>query len=121
MYSLQKLEFEKVLRLIAQYTFSSYGKEAVLSFQPIDNPELELTKVSQLIDLFRRYAEPPVGGIADIRREWARVSNGEILEPGELKRIAANFDSVARLKQFFEGKTTEFPFFKPVPKPVPYA
>ncbi|HNT94671.1 MAG TPA: Smr/MutS family protein [Thermotogota bacterium] len=113
MYSLQKLEFEKVLRLIAQYTFSSYGKEAVLSFQPIDNPELELTKVSQLIDLFRRYAEPPVGGIADIRREWARVSNGEILEPGELKRIAANFDSVARLKQFFEGKTTEFPFLNP--------
>ncbi len=113
MYSLQKLEFEKVLRLIAQYTFSSYGKEAVLSFHPIERPELELAKVSQLIDLFRRYGEPPVGGIADIRTEWARVSNGEILEPGELKRIAVNFDSVARLKRFFEGKSIEFSFLNP--------
>ena len=113
MYSLRKLEFDKVLALIADLTFSSYGKDAVLSLQPIEHPQLELSKVSQLIDLFRAYGEPPVGGISDIRREWAKVLVGKILEPGELKRIAVNFDSVARLKRFLDEKSHEYTFLTP--------
>jgi DNA mismatch repair protein MutS2 len=110
MYSLQKLEFEKVLKLVSEYTFSSYGKEEICALFPLEDPESELKKVEQMIDLFRTYGEPPVGGISDIRSEWARLKEGVVIEPGELKRIAVCFDSVTRLKDFFSGKAKQFSF-----------
>lgn len=110
MYSFQKLEFDKILKIITEYTFSNYGKQEILNLKPFPEPGLELSKVSQLMELFLQVGEPPVGGISDIRNDWQKAKEGRILEPAELKKIAINFDAVRRLKDFFLERKDSYVF-----------
>ncbi len=100
--TLRLLEFEKVLRKISHYCFSSYGKKALLALRPVNDPTRQLTLGSEFLELLKSVGEPPTGGFFDIGPYLDSVGSGHILGAEELSRISRTLGASCELKEFFE-------------------
>lgn len=100
-FDFEKLEFEKLIEIVKKYCFSEFGKEKVSLLVPLENPERELIKVQELMDLFIQFGEPPVGGIYKINDYILKANSGEILDPEILLIINSTFQGIKKLKEWF--------------------
>ncbi len=107
-YSFDKLEFEKVLKIISEYSFSDYGKKEILSLRPSENCYEELEKVSEMISVFIREGEPPVGGIFDIRNIVSLIGNGEIIGAEGLLLFRNFMYGINSLQNEFKNYKSEY-------------
>lgn len=110
--TLQALEFNKVVDLIADRTVSVAGRNEVESLAPADNPdriEGRLRPVLETMDLIG-YDDPvPIGRVPDIRAAADTASvPGTTLTVGELIRIEEVVRMSRRLLGYFRKRKTKY-------------
>ena len=89
--SLQKLELDQVLKLLAECAGSSLGKEACEKIQPVSDLEDVRTMLQQTTaasNLSTRKGYPVFSGVVDVSAPLERADMGGSLHPGELLNIA---------------------------------
>lgn len=104
--SLQKLELNQVLELLAACAGSQGGKEACLYLQPssdLEEVNLLLEQTSAAADLCTRKGNPVFGDVSDVSSSLERADRGGSLQPKELLRIAA----VLRCARTIKGYVAE--------------
>lgn len=104
--SLQKLELNRVLQLLAQYAVSSEAKERCEKIQPNSDMEdvvalqLQTSDACRLIDL---RAAPAFQDVRDVRASLDRADRGGCLNPKELLQIAAVLRCARSAKEYYDG------------------
>ena len=89
--SLQKLELDQVLQLLAGCAGSQGGKEACLRLRPssdLEDVRLLLDQTTSASDLCTRKGNPVFGDVTDVSASLERADRGGSLQPKELLRIA---------------------------------
>ena len=89
--SLQKLELDRVLVLLAECAGSPEGKAACLQLRPVSNIEdvrAMLDETTAAVDLGTRKGNPNFSGVKDMDAELERADRGGALQPKELLFIA---------------------------------
>ena len=101
--SLQKLELDQVLQLLAECAGSREGKEACLKLRPVSDLEevqLLLDQTSAASDLCTRKGNPGFSGVADVSASLERADRGGSLQPGELLKIAGVLRCTRSIKSY---------------------
>lgn len=89
--SLQKLELDRVLEMLAACAGSEGGKQACLQLRPtsdLEDVELLLQQTTAASDLCTRKGNPVFGDVTDVSASLERADRGGSLQPVELLRIA---------------------------------
>lgn len=101
--SFHKLEFDKIIEKLKEYSYTEYSKEIFNNMQPyLSEAELisklnETTEARKVID---RVGTPPLISIKDLQKFLIIVDKEGILNAGELEYIAKTIRSIKRLKDF---------------------
>ncbi len=116
--SIQRLELDQILAMLADCAFSHEGKQACLGLEPSS----DLETVTQLLeqttaasDLSTRKGYPSFSGIGDVSSSLQRAEIGGCLQPRELLQIAAVLRSARTVKAYVEDdeeKTVLSPYFQ---------
>ena len=110
--SLEKLEFPKVLDLLAGYAAFSASKEEAWRLEPalesgeVRRRQCETTEARRLL-----IAKPglSVGGAHDVRPQAGAAAHGAALEPQDLLDIKSTLISARTLERFFEKADSAYP------------
>ena len=111
--TVQALEFNKILDLVAQRTHSAAGRDEVVNLAPVADPDLieaRLRPVLEFMDLIG-YDDPvPIGRIPDVRAaaETASVP-GTTLSAGELVEIEEILRMSRRFMAYFCKRKAKYP------------
>ena len=105
-FTLKKVEFHAVRRILGRFCSCSLGKALADHINPSRSPETIqrwLKQVSQMVQAIRDVAVPPLGGMADIRNQLARAhpsggANGE-----DFAAIAATLEAAGNLKDYVDA------------------
>jgi len=101
----QTLEFDKVVREVANHCETYIGKEHMMKLQPstnIDEVNHLLEEMDEALAILRVRASVPLGGITDIRPFAQRAKIGSLLDAKELLAIADTIQASVRLRHFLE-------------------
>ena len=104
--SLQKLELDQVLELLAACAGSQGGKDACLLLRPssdLEEVELMLQQTTAASDLCTRKGNPVFGDVTDVSASLERADRGGSLQPKELLRIAG----ILRCTRTIKGYVSE--------------
>jgi len=105
--TLQKLEYERILELLAAETATSLGRELALSLEPSSNLELVQSRQDQTAEALRilwQEGDFPLGGIRDVRESLKRAGLGISLEPLELLAVSDLARASRTVKKFLREK-----------------
>lgn len=114
---LQKLEFDKVLKHIANYSTTDLGKTVILSLIPSDKKE-EIKYVGDLIteasEIITRAGDPPIEYISDLNNALSESKiEGAVLSAKKILEIL-NLSKTSRIVYNFlkkeSGKDSQFQF-----------
>ena len=89
--SLQKLELDKILSLLADCAGSAEGKQACLSIMPtsdLKDVQLLLAQTTAASNMATTKGYPAFSGVCDVSASLDRANRGGSLQPAELLRIA---------------------------------
>ena len=104
--TLDVLEFNKVVALIALFTVTEPGKERALALQPLqdnDRVKVSLQRIAEAQALLDDKGSPPLGGSCDLRKTLERVrTEGAWLSATALLEVVSSLDA-ARLCQGYFG------------------
>lgn len=101
--TLRILEFDKIVKKLADLAASSLGREIAEGLLPESNikkVELLLKETSDGVSFILRKGSPPMGGVHDIRAILKRVDLGSVLSPGELLKVADVLSASRSLKAY---------------------
>ena len=104
--SLQKLELDRVLSMLAECAGSTEGKEACMRLRPtsdLEDVRLMLDQTSAAYDLCTRKGNPGFSEVRDVSASLERADRGGSLQPKELLHIA----SVLRCARTIKGYVSE--------------
>ena len=96
-----KLEFDKILAMLAGKTLSDPGREAALSLRPKKSLEAVAQLQSETLDaegVLMRQSATPMSGFSDIAAETARLRAGADLTCAELLRVLGVMKAARRAK-----------------------
>lgn len=105
--TLTKLEYNRILEMLADRCVSQMGRDLALSLRPVVNADLITTwlaETTEARELLRLEPMLPLAGIHDVRPELGRVRVGGILEPDELLRVTGTLGAARRLKGFLASR-----------------
>ncbi|MCI8525250.1 MAG: endonuclease MutS2 [Oscillospiraceae bacterium] len=103
--SLQKLELDAILELLAAQAVSDAAKEACRAVRPetdADEVRRLLEQTSAACHLISLKGSPSLGGIRDVGESLDRADRGGSLSPGELLRIASSLRVARGVKSYAE-------------------
>lgn len=110
-HTLQVLEFDQVLAIVASFASSDLGKQATRRLYPSTDPKWIQTRCAQarqLQDLLEKGQRLPLAGIRDIRPLLDRLGRKQtVLEPDELIQISQTLKAANRVRGFLLGLETE--------------
>ena len=89
--SLQKLELDQVLQLLAECAGSAEGKAACLRLSPVtdlEDVQQMLNETTAAYDLCTRKGNPSFSDVYDVSAALERADRGGCLQPKELLHIA---------------------------------
>ena len=115
--SIQKLELDKVLEMLATCAGSAEGKAACLRLRPVSDLEdvqALLDETTAASDLCTRKGNPVFGDVNDVSASLERADRGGSLQPMELLRIAGVLRCARNIKGYVsedEKKTALDPLF----------
>ncbi len=116
--SLQKLELDRVLALLADCAGSEEGKKACLALRPVsdlDEVRELLDQTSAASDIGTRKGNPNFSEVSDVSESLDRADRGGCLQPIELMRIAAVLRCARTVKSYTaedETPTVLTPLFR---------
>ena len=91
LHTLELLQFDKILALVAGYTASSLGRDLALQLETSTDIVLirkEIDLVSQMVEALTQGQSPPFGGLHDVRLLARRAAIGTALSAEQLLEIA---------------------------------
>jgi DNA mismatch repair protein MutS2 len=110
--TLEVLELDKILRLLAEEASFGPGRDAALALAPstdptvVDRAQRETSQASLLLDSGESV---PLGGLRDIRPLLERAAAGDLLEPVGLLDLAQTCAGAARLRRFLSSREERCP------------
>jgi len=105
--TLRKLEYEQIIKMLAERCSSGLGKELTGKIEPsLDLEEIRkwLAETTEAKELLRFNPDFSIGGVRDIRRSLNKAKIGGIIEPGDFLEITGTLFALNRLISFFRGK-----------------
>ena len=106
MKALEKLEYNKIIKLLAREASSNLGVERIELIKPSYNlPEIInlLQETSEASEVLRFNPQFSIGGFRDIRSHIKKTLLGLSIEPDNFIEISISIGSGMRVKRFFEG------------------
>ena len=116
--SLQKLELDRVLSMLAECAGSTEGKEACMRLRPtsdLEDVRLMLEQTTAASDLCTRKGNPGFSEVRDVSASLERADRGGSLQPKELLHIASVLRCARTIKGYVsedEKKTVLDPMFQ---------
>ena len=116
--SLQKLELDRVLSMLAECAGSTEGKEACMRLRPtsdLEDVRLMLDQTTAASDLCTRKGNPGFSEVRDVSASLERADRGGSLQPKELLHIASVLRCARNIKGYVaedEKKTVLDPMFQ---------
>ena len=112
--SFKVLEFDKVRAMLKNCATSNFGKELAENILPDDNAETVQENISLTTEAVKVYAvaEPPFGGIRDIRETLQKISLGSAAGAVELSDILSTMYAMRNVKKFFKENDVDAPKIK---------
>ena len=116
--SLQKLELDRVLTMLAECAGSTEGKEACMRLRPtsdLEDVRLMLEQTTAASDLCTRKGNPGFSEVRDVSASLERADRGGSLQPKELLHIASVLRCARTIKAYVaedEKKTVLDPMFQ---------
>lgn len=112
--TLKKLEYEKIIAMLANECSSNLGKAKARNLTPITDFEqiaLWQQETSEGVTIRRFEPNIPLGGIVDISRQLRKVEIGGMLEPEEFLQLLDVLGAVKKMNNFLvhRKKTYELP------------
>ena len=101
------LEYNKIIKILSEYTTSSMGKEKILSIRPMSNIvkiQESLSETSEAVSVILAKGKLPLNGLCDIGPFIRKAKIGSILSPIELLKIAQVLKICQDLKSILRKK-----------------
>lgn len=116
LHSLEKLEFDKVVRQIQSYTVSDLGKEHLRALRPAADAKKirgQLDLVSEIKGLLEGDEALPLDAILDIREALHRASIEDLVLPAEdLRAIARTMQTSLAVQQYCVRRRGRYPLLE---------
>ena len=109
--TIQKLELDKIIKMLTKECSSSLGKELVSNLNPIFEYEELIVwqkETTEGVDIRRFEPQIPLGGIVDIKNLLMKMRKGGILEAEEFLKIYDILLASRRLKSFLGGRKKQY-------------
>ncbi|NLM43808.1 MAG: endonuclease MutS2 [Clostridiales bacterium] len=108
--TLRVLEYDKIIKLVADETVSNLGREIAMALKPSNNIyEIKewLQETTEAVDIILKKGPFPLEGIHDIRGALKKAEIGSILSLEELLLTSYTLASVRRIKGFMKENRGE--------------
>ncbi len=109
-FTLEKIEFDAVRRILSGYCRCSLGKALALKISPSTRPGVVrnwLEQTSQMVDALRDFGLPPFGGVTDITEALARAVPGHGGGAEDFSQIASTLEGVANVRAYLQALPEE--------------
>jgi len=109
-FTLRKIEFDAVRRILAEFCSCSLGKALALKVGPSRNPDTInqwLDQTDQMIQAIRDVGLVPLGGVRDISDALGRARPGGGAGGEDFARIADVLDSAGEVRRYLESLPEE--------------
>ena len=105
-FTLSKIEFNEVRRVLSGFCSCSLGKALAIRVNPSRSPETVgrwLRQVSQMVEAVRDVSLPPFGGVTDIRQSLGRAHPSSGATGEDFAAIADTLDAAANIKRYLNA------------------
>ncbi|HUT61105.1 MAG TPA: MutS2/Smr-associated SH3 domain-containing protein [Phycisphaerae bacterium] len=105
-FTLNKIEFDALRRILSRFCACSLGKAMALRITPSRNPAIVrrwLAQTSQMVQAVRDHGLPPFGGVTDISEALARAHPGGGASGDDFAAIASALDGAANVKSYLNA------------------
>lgn len=102
-FTLEKIDFPAVRRLLAEFCVNSLGRELALRIGPAGKVELVqnwMDETSQMLEVLCDAGVVPLGGVTDIRPALDRAQPGRGATAEDFSRIASTLEAALNVKNF---------------------
>lgn len=109
-HTLEKLDFERVRRLLAQHAHCALGKSLALRVKPSKRDSQVrgwLDQARQFEHFTNQRGMPPFGGVRDVREMVKRAVPPAKLEPEEFAELAGTLHGVDAIRRYFADPPSE--------------
>lgn len=112
--SFKVLEYKKILERLQNKAGSILGKELAGGLQPSNDPEEVRERLRETAEavMVSSMANPPLGGIRDIRELMKKIGIGGVIEPSEIMDVLTTMYAMRAVKRFFKELELETPILK---------
>lgn len=112
--SFKVLEYKRILSRLREKAGTTLGKELADGLLPSGDREEVRERMQQTAEAVyvSSMAQPPLGGIKDIRESIKKVGMGAVLAPDELLDILTTMYAMREMKRFFKELEAEAPILK---------
>ena len=112
--SFKVLEYKRILSRLREKAGTTLGKELAGGLLPSGDREEVRERLQQTAEAVyvSSMAQPPLGGIKDIRESIKKVGLGAVLAPDELLDILTTMYAMREMKRFFKELEAEAPILK---------
>ena len=112
--SFKILEYKRILSRLREKAGTTLGKELAGGLLPSGDREEVRERLQQTAEAVyvSSMAQPPLGGIKDIRESIKKVGLGAVLAPDELLDILTTMYAMREMKRFFKELEAEAPILK---------
>lgn len=111
-HTLELLEFARVKEIVATRARSELGRELVLAMTPggdLSAIHESLGRSKEMIDALDARLDPPLGGLADLRRPLQRSKVGILLDVEDMARVRDFADLTGSAHDFWARLGTDYP------------
>ncbi|MGJ8454375.1 endonuclease MutS2 [Pseudothermotoga sp. U03pept] len=118
-YTLERLDFDKVVGLVQQFVFSSTGKSFLRKLLPTDNPHRELEMLDEIIRVLESGQEiiPSNFSSIDVEEILQKIRDGKVLDAEELLKVSSALLTIKTIKKNVAG-LEQSPSIKELVKPL---
>ena len=112
--SFKVLEYKRILSKLREKAGTTLGKELASGLLPSSDREEVRERLQQTAEAVyvSSIAQPPLGGIKDIRESIKKVGLGAVLAPDELLDILTTMYAMREMKRFFKELEADAPILK---------
>lgn len=111
--TIKTLEFAEVRSWLAERAYCGLGRDALLALTPETDPrhlQRDHERVAEALDLLRLNLAAPMEGLRDPREILGALKPvNSVINPKQLRDVAAFCETARRMSRFFEERTAEFP------------
>ena len=109
---LEKLEYDKIIQMLADEAGSNLGKEKIGQLKPLykmADINILLQETSEASEVLRLYPQFSIGGFRNIKPYLKKALLGLSLEPENFLEIATSIGSGSKVKRAFESMDKNYP------------